>query len=155
MTPDRTTVVIAIVDAVDASWQASLDAVRDPFSDEKLALLDEHFTGVLLEGWRNTVSDYRERNYREIENPDEPDAFEVELASVAVNEFGTFAVVQGCSITSGVIVEVGGNSDGSDRVIEDGIGRTVVELELVKEDGQWKVEDARSPDETETIASCN
>ncbi len=144
----------AVLAAVEAAMRASVNAVRSPSDDRVVAQLSDHYTGVLLEGWRNVVADYRANNLRQLENTVEPDAFVAELASLAVSASGTLATVQGCEITSGIVVEIGGNPDGTDRVIEDGIGRTVLELEVVVEDGAWKVRDAIEPDPSDRIASC-
>lgn len=144
----------AILDAVEAASAALRAIVRDPFDDVKLAALDEFFTGRQLEGWNNVIASYRRDNLRQIENSEEPDEILVDLASIAVSEDGASAVLQACSITSGIVVETGGNPDGSDRVIEDRIGRNVVELELIQQGGTWKLSSARSPDENEQIASC-
>lgn len=145
---------VAVLDAVEAASQARLAAVRDPFDDTKLTQLEEFFTGPQLEGWQNVIADYREQNLRQIENPHEPDAILVELASLAVNSQGTFANLQACSITAGIVVEVAGNPDGSDRVIEDRVGKNVIQIDVAKEGEAWKLQSVRTPTD-ELVATCD
>lgn len=145
---------VDVVETVRSAYQASLDVVRDPANDSKRDALADYFVAPLLDGWLNIVERYRTEGLRELENPEEPDSFDAELASLAVNDALDFATIQGCSVTSGIIVEVGGNADGSDRVIEDRVSRAVVEFEVRRDGDAWKVASVREPEESERVASC-
>ena len=147
--------VLDVIEAIERADRASSIAQRDPTNDALLEGLAEVYTGTLLEGFQNVINSYRDENLRTIENLEVPDGIEVALASVAVNESLTAGTAQACDITSDVLVEVGGNADGSDRIVDDRIGRTVLEIELVRVDGVWLVADVVEPSESDRIASCD
>ncbi|MEO6651771.1 MAG: hypothetical protein ABIP17_03840 [Ilumatobacteraceae bacterium] len=146
---------LAVIDAVEMAWQAKVDVLRDPTSDEKLQRLGDVYRGVLLDGFGNLVEQYRDENLRTVVNPKQDDDLTLEPASLAISEDGNFATIQACDVTAGIVVEGGGNADGSDRVIDDRVGRVVVQFDVVLVDGTWKVERGQAVDESERIAQCD
>jgi hypothetical protein len=143
---------IEVIDRTEASWQAVLTAFRDPFDEAKAAALAEYFTGNQLEGFNNLIEEFRAGNFRSVPNPGEPEIYDVDPRSVALSLDAGIATVQVCHLDTSLIVETGGNPDGTDRVVSDDIEREIVELDVIRIDGVWKVDSARAP-ETE-IARC-
>lgn len=143
-----------VIEAVELSFAASLAVRQDPLEDARVEALEMYYAGNQLEGWRNIADRYREQNLRLLVNPQQPDMVLVELASIAVNGELEFATLQVCEVLGGTLVEVGGNPDGSDRVIADDVERTVVELDIVLDGDAWKVQSAREPLAEEQIATC-
>ena len=102
----------------------------------------------------NIIDDYRENNYRSLPNPDVPARYDVDVNSVVVNLNNGTGSVQACHLNTFVEVEVGGNADGTDRIVEDEITVQVEQLELIREDGTWKVNAASLPDESDVVTPC-
>jgi len=143
-----------VIEAVGTAWQVSLDIRRDPLSERVRALLAEHYTGGQLAGWRVLADDYANQGLRLRPNPEAEDAFEIELASLAVDARLGVATVQVCEVVGGTLVRIDEGADASDVVVDDVVETYLVELEVVRVDSDWKVEGARVPTENEAIATC-
>lgn len=149
---DFATQAIEVIERAEASWNSVLVAFGEPFNDDKVAALSDFFTGVQLEGFNNLIGQFREGNFRLVPRTDMQDTYEAEPRSLTLSLEDGFATVQVCHIETSITVETGGNPDGTDRVAADEIEQQIVELDLVRIDGVWKIENARAP-ETE-IAQC-
>lgn len=151
---DRAANTLAIIETVERSFAVYNAALSDPFDDERAAALNAVFTPRLVEGWMNIIEDYRENNFRSVPNPDAPARYVVDVNSVEVNLENGTALVQACHLNTFVKVEVGGNPDGTDRIVENEITEQTEQLELVREDGIWKINAASLPDETQVVTPC-
>lgn len=149
---DYTAQGVLVIKRVEESWRTVRMLLDDPFDDDKLAALDGYFTGNQLEGFRNVVQDYRDQNLRSVDNPDVPEVYTAEPASLALDLEAGRATVQVCHRDSTLLVETAGNPDGTDRVVIDDVSEMIVELDVKLVDGVWKVSSARVA-ETE-IAQC-
>lgn len=142
-----------VLERAEAAWPTATRPVyNDPFNDELVANLENFYTGNLLEGINNVVQQLRDGNFRTIPRDDQPEIYVADPRSLAVNVESGRATVQVCHINTAILIQVGGNPDGSDRIAEDEIREQIVELELLLVDGVWKVASANEP-ETE-IATC-
>lgn len=141
-----------VLDRTEQSWGVVLTAFGDPFDDAKVAALEGYFTGNQLEGFNNLIDDFRTGNFELQPRADMTDTYDADPRSLALSLEADFATVQVCHISTALTVEVGGNPDGSDRVVADEIEQSIVELDVVRLDGLWKISSARAP-ETE-IAEC-
>ena len=142
-----------IIERTEASWDVVLAAFQDPFDEDKAAALDEYFTGNQLEGFNNLLDVYRRDGVRAVQREGISDTYEADPRSLALDLEGGRASLQVCHVETSLVVETGGNPDGTDRVISDDLEEQIVELDVIRVDGTWKVSRARSP-ETE-IASCS
>ncbi|MFW2336273.1 hypothetical protein, partial [Ilumatobacter sp.] len=146
---------IAIIETAERAFVVYNTALNDPFNNEKVEAIAEVFTSRLVEGWMNIIEEYRENNFKSIPNPDGvPARYDVDINSVEVNLNNGTGSVQVCHLNTFVKVEVGGNADGSDRVVEDDVTERVEQLEMVREDGVWKINRASLPNESEILTSC-
>ena len=102
----------------------------------------------------NSIEDYRVNNLRSLPNPDVPARYDVDPNSVEVNLDSGTGRVQACHLNTFLEVETGGNPDGTDRIIEDEISERVEQLELIRDDGAWKIDAASIPDEPDGETPC-
>ncbi|MDJ0771391.1 MAG: hypothetical protein QNJ12_21575 [Ilumatobacter sp.] len=145
---------LAIIETVERSFEIYNAALNDPFDDDKVAALETVFTARLVEGWTNIIEDYRANDFRSLPNPDMPARYDVDVNSVEVNLSNGTGGVQVCHLNTFVKVEVGGNPDGTDRIVDDDVTERVEQLELVREGTTWKVNRASLPDDDEVVTPC-
>jgi len=145
---------IAIIETAERSFLIYNAALHDPFDDEKVDAIADVYTPRLVEGWMNIIEEYRTDNLRSVPSPDNPARYDVDINSVEVNLNNGTGSVQVCHLNTFVEVEVGGNADGSDRVVDDEVTERVERLDLIREDGVWKINKASLPDESEILTPC-
>lgn len=145
---------LAIIETVERSFEIYNAALNDPFNDEKVAALSEVYTPRVVEGWMNIINEYRENDYRSLPNPELPARYDVDINSVEINLRAGTGSAQVCHLSSFIKIQIAGAADGSDLVIDDEITRQVEQLELVQEDGIWKINGASLPADSEVVTSC-
>lgn len=128
--------VQAVVDAARASWSAYIDAIRDPGNEETLLELAETKRDDALDSAVGIVQELIASNQRAVESPDVPTAFVARPESVQID--GPSAIIEYCWVGSDIIVEMGGNDDGSDRVVNDDIVIFVERERFELIDDRWR-----------------
>lgn len=143
-TPPKTTVPTNqaqaeqdVIDATTESWQAFNDALLDPTSDVVIAALERTRTGEALQRVLDIVDQYRSENRKSITNSSAPAKIEIFPESVVVNLDEGSAQVEYCRLGSNIAVEIGGNPDGTDRVIDDSINSYLERDTFVLMAGRW------------------
>lgn len=127
----------SVIDAVVASWRAFNEAKLDPTNDAKLAALGDTTGGDLLQNSIDVVARYRAENKRSVTNPDVPAAIVVYADTLVVDDVAGTAQVDYCRIGSNILVEVGGNADGTDLVLDDTVNTYIERSSLVFEGDHW------------------
>jgi hypothetical protein len=126
-----------VIDALITSWETLNEARLDPLDDEKLAAMAITRTGDALDRVVQLIAGYRANNQRSVTNRKIPAMIKPYPDTVELDLNAGTARIDYCWINSNTLVEVGGNSDGTDRVIDDSI--SVVSdrdfFELI--DGRW------------------
>ncbi|MFW2335655.1 MAG: hypothetical protein ACN4IE_17800, partial [Ilumatobacter sp.] len=98
--------VQAVIDGLIASWTAFGELLKDPFDDDKLALVAERERGDALAASLEVVEDFRVRNLRTIENSDVPS--EIVPLPETVRIEGSTATIDYCWVNSDAVVETAG-----------------------------------------------
>ncbi len=127
----------AVLDAVVESWRVFNEAKLDPTNDDKVAALSEVTGGELLVNSIEVIARYRAENKRSVTNPDVPAAIVLYPDTLQVDQEAGTAQVDYCRIGSNILVEIGGNADGSDLVLDDTVNTYVERSLLVLEEGRW------------------
>jgi hypothetical protein len=146
-----------VIDALITSWETLNEARLDPLDDEKLAAMATTRTGPALDRAVQILARYRAYNRRSVTNPSTPSKITPYVDSIVVDlEAGT-ASIDYCWLNSNVLVETGGNSDGTDLVLDDSISAVHDRDYFVLEGGEWLEQDGivikRYEDSTECTAS--
>lgn len=129
--------VEALIAAVEAYHAASAAAGADPANTDLRAVLEQVMTGETAERTTSVLDDYVERGRAERSNPDVP--FEVEFSEFTAGRIGDLGFVDACLIDGTLLVEPGGNPDGSDRVVRDSVVSLALTYNLDEVDGEWIV----------------
>lgn len=135
-----------VIERTEASWEVVRALFENPHDELLAAQLDDYLVDSQLEGFRNLLWEFRSGNFRSVPRPGRPEVYSVDPASLVINLDAGSATVQVCHIDTAIIVETGGNSDGTDRVALDEIETSVIELDLRLVGGNWKVSRARAPE---------
>jgi hypothetical protein len=138
-TTDEAATRQAVIAATQEAWVAFNDAVVNPTSDEAFQSLGQHFAGEVLIRSRQIVETYRAESKRELPSDVVATRVDVRTDSVQVDSSSGTAVLEVCRVGSNVLVETGGNPDGSDRVLDDTINAHLERNQLVLENGTWYV----------------
>jgi len=135
--PDEDQVKQDVINAAIASWTAFNDLKLDPTNDDKLAALAQTATGTLLDRSIEVIVDYRVNGKRSVVNERAPSYLLVDTETVNVDLGSDLVTLESCRVSSNILVEVGGNADGSDRVLDDSIVTYRESSEFVRIDGRW------------------
>jgi hypothetical protein len=126
-----------VINAVAASWNAYLEAARDPFDPEKLERMVLTTSGGTLELRTKSVAEIAASGVISRPNPDVPATIDFYDDTIIVNlEAGT-ASVEYCRVGSDLGVVVGGNPDGTDKVVVNEHNAYHERVDLVLTGGRW------------------
>lgn len=127
----------AVIDAVVASWQAFNDAKLDPTNDDTLSALREVRAGELLMLSTEILARYRAESQRSRTNTQFPATLVPDPSTLVFGSDGSSASIESCNVNSNILVEIEGNDDGTDRVIDDSVSVHIETAELEYVDGRW------------------
>jgi hypothetical protein len=127
----------AVLDAVVRSWRAFNEAKLDPTNDGHTAALSEVTGGDLLASSIEVVARYRAENQRSITHPHVPATIVPYQDTLIIDTATSTAQVDYCRVGSNILVEVGGEPDGSDRVIDDSVNTYIERARLSFQNGRW------------------
>ena len=152
--PDDDATRQAVLDAVVESWRVFNEAKLDPTNDDKVAALSEVTSGELLVNSIEVIGRYRAENKRSVTNPDVPASILLYPGTLQVDQKAGTAQVDYCRIGSNILIEIGGNADGSDLVIDDSVNTYIERSLLVLEEGRWLDTGGIELEYLEGAASC-
>jgi hypothetical protein len=127
----------SIIDAVIESWRVFNEAKLDPTDDDKVAALSEVRSGELLTASIDLISRYRFENRRSVTNDEFPATLVPDAETIQLTDDGSRATLESCRVNSNLSVEIGGNPDGTDRVVDDSVSVFIETAELELVDGRW------------------
>lgn len=127
-----------VIAAAVAAEEAFDLAKRNPTDEATLSELRNVMTAERRQ-WvaDNFIVPYVINGLEEQPNPDLPFAVEPRLATFTVDPSAGTASLEICTVSSNLLVEPGGNADGSDKVHDDQFAAVLVRREMVFDDGRW------------------
>jgi hypothetical protein len=129
----------AVVDAFYAYSDAFLAAAANPSDQSLREALRSTVTEPLLSRLERSLDGLVADGEVVIQNPDVPTRTEIIRDTVFfLEDAGTF---DACAIDANIVVEPGGNPDGTDRVVDDDIVAAALTYHLDRIDGRWLVSD--------------
>jgi len=135
--PDLTPDERAVVDAMRASW-ADLNAVLlDPTDDQLVAALPLTRTGDALAAAAQIVAEDRSLGRRSVTHPEFPAWVREYPDTIEIDTESGTAAIEYCRLGSNIYVEVGGNPDETDRVIDDTISTYRERDTFISQNGVW------------------
>lgn len=126
-----------VVSAAVESWRLLNEARLDPFNDEKVRAAGRAHSGANQQRLVEILARYRENNWRSLTNPEVPASVTPYPGEVVVDQAAGTASVTYCLVNSNILVQTGGNPDGSDLVVNDDVSSSRVRVDLVLVDGRW------------------
>ena len=143
MSPEETEEVFAILDAVDEAWASFNEALQDPTNPEKIERVKAANTGATLERALAVLEQYQAENLREVTNSDLPASIQVDPTRIRFDLDAGVATVEYCFLNSNVLVETGGNPDGTDKVLDPDVRSVRSQTVVTRIDGQWVKSDGK------------
>lgn len=127
-----------VVAAALAAEEAFDLAKRNPTDEEVLRELSDVMTAERRQ-WiaDNFIVPYVINGLEERPNPDLPFVVEPRPATFTVDPVAGTASLEICTLSSNLLVEPGGNADGSDKVHDDQFASVLVRREMAFVDGRW------------------
>ncbi len=126
-----------LVDLARRSWELFNDAKLDPTDDAKVAAIGDVRMGASADFVIEVLGRYRTENWRSVANPTVPASITPYPETLRLDPSGDSATMRFCQVNSNIVVEVGGNPDGTDAVIADGALIEIGELTFTLVDGAW------------------
>jgi hypothetical protein len=149
---DEAEAIAAIIEAAQGAWRTGVDVLLDPWSDERLAALAEFRTASQAAAVAEVVHQMRSDNRMAVENPEMPVRIAVDPMSVVIDLEDGLGTVDACQVDSLVEIQVAGNPDGTDRVLDDDVVHRIVRYELALEADRWLVSAASEVSEVPACA---
>jgi hypothetical protein len=143
-----------VIDATVAAWQAYLDATRKPTDEAALEQLAATNSGPTLERRLQRVVEIAAGGVASVENPATPASIEIYEGSVVVDAATGTASVEYCRVGSDLGIEVGGNPDGTDRIVVNEVNAYHERAELVFNAGRWTDNDGVQLQKFPGATSC-
>lgn len=143
-----------VIDATVAAWQTFRTAVRDPQNEDKLGALATAASGPTLERWITTLAELVTSGLIAVENPTTPAAIEIYPETVVVDVAAGTASVEYCRIGSDLGIEVGGNPDGTDKIVINEVNAYHERSDLVFTNGRWLDNDGVLIEKWAGAAAC-
>lgn len=132
-----------VIEAAEHAWYVFNEAKLDPTNDDKVQAALMAHTGEAKARVEEIIRNYRDSNRRSIPSDIAPANVVVYADSTHVDLTSGTATIELCNLGSNVMVEVGGEPDGSDRVLDDSVTAydtletyTLVDGEWLNSDGQ-------------------
>jgi hypothetical protein len=141
--------------AAEGAWRTLGEALADPLSDEKYNALALYRTGDNLARAQALVQRFRDENLRVVPHPNYESEVIIDPMSLVIDPVDGFATMRVCEADTEITIEVGGNPDGSDRVVNDELSTVVDEADYVIVDDTWKRIEERNLSRTDGATSCN
>jgi hypothetical protein len=143
-----------VIDATVAAWQAYLDATRRPTDEAALEQLAATNSGPTLDRRLQRVVEIAASGVASVENPATPASIDIYEQTVVIDVAAGTASVEYCRIGSDLGVEVGGNADGTDRIVVDEVNAYHERAELVFNAGRWTDNDGAQLQKFPGATSC-
>jgi len=127
----------AVIEAAEHAWYVFNEAKLDPTDEQKVAAALAASTGNARTWASDALETYRTLNRKSITSTDVPAFVDVYEDSVRVDLWAGTATIELCDLGSNVMVELGSNPDGSDRILDESVTayHELNTFELV--DGAW------------------
>ncbi len=126
-----------VIAAARAAWQSLNDLRLDPTNDALLEALALTRTGASLESAIDIIATYRADDLRAVTNDEFPAYFQPIRDSVIIDGPAGTASLEYCRLGSNLLVEVGGNPDGTDLVLDESISAYRERSDLVLTETGW------------------
>ena len=136
--PDEDQIKQDVIDAAFAAWKSLNDLRLDPTNDDLLEALARTRTGASLDSAIEIVTNYRVGNRHSITHPEFPASFQAYPETVEVDAELGLASVEYCWLNSNIFVEVGGDGDGTDLVLDDAVSANRERSDLVFGESGWQ-----------------
>ena len=143
-----------VIDATAAAWQAFRTAARDPQNEDKLGTLATAASGPTLERWIATLAELVTSGLIAVENPTTPASIEIYPETVVVDIAAGAASVEYCRIGSDLGIEVGGNPDGTDKIVINEVNAYHERSDLIFTNGRWLDNDGVLLEKFPGAATC-
>lgn len=144
----------AVITAAIASWEAFNEAKLDPTNDGKVAAMASTRAGEALNRATQVIASYRVENHRSVTNSAIPAEIIVSPDSVQIDLADSTATIEYCNISSNIVVEVGGNPDGTDRVLDSTVNSFRERDTFKLLDHAWTKTDGKTLAEFEGATAC-
>lgn len=132
----------AVIEAAKNAWHLFNEAKLDPTNDVKVRAAFAAYTGSARTRVEGIIAEYRSSHWRSLTSQSAPAHVDVYTDSVDIDLASNSATVELCNLGSNVMVESGGNPDGSDRMLDDSITAYWTRESYVLTDGGWMKADA-------------
>ena len=126
----------------------------DPTNDAKYDAALERLVDPSLTSSRELIEEYRQLGQKEVPFPGLTANISPYLDTIMIADDGSTASVDVCWLNSNVLVEVGGNADGTDRVLNDVISAHYRRYTLTPSDDGWLVSSIAGGDVSEGSLTC-
>lgn len=145
-TIDDATLLAQAEAAYFEAWQVGTDVVRNPDDPNNEALARNHFAKNNLEGILEIIQLTEEGNFIAEENVDNPGFAQTygDIAFTSDARDEVFLTV--CEFYSDRLYERGTAPDGSDVLVRDDPQTTILVVELILEEGNWKSATGGAPE---------
>lgn len=134
---DATILAQAEADFFEA-WQVGTDAIRNPDDPDNEARVRDHFAEGNLDLVLENIQLARDGNLIAKENSDNPSFAQTYGDAAFTNDSGDEVSLTVCEFYSDQLFERGTAPDGSDALIRDSPLTSILVVDLILEDGQWK-----------------
>ena len=101
------------------------------------------------------IAGYRFENRRSVTNEEFPATLVPDADSLRLTKDGMSATLESCRVNSNASVEIGGNPDGTDRIVDDSISVYIESAELEMIDGRWMEVGGAIIERFEGATSCD
>jgi len=152
--PDEDQVKQDVIDSATASWVAFNELLLDPNADEPWTEIALTRTGDALDRAIEVAMKLRLEGRKSVTNVDLPATIRPDPNSVLVDPVAGTAQVEYCRLGSNVAVEIGGNEDGTDRIIDDSISSYLERDQFVLRDGAWLKSGGQTVQKFEGATTC-
>ncbi|WP_300625526.1 hypothetical protein [Ilumatobacter sp.] len=151
LTAEEREVVEFVLESFRLFNELRLDPTNDDKYDAALALR----TGASLDASRGLIDEYRENGLMGTPFPNLPSTITPFLDTITIAEDGSSASVDVCWLNSNILVEVGGNPDGTDRVLNDIISAEYERYTLTRVGGAWLIASIAGGEVFEGSLTCD
>lgn len=127
----------AVIQAAERTWRLYNEAILDPTNDEKVQAARASMSGDALASATQIVDGYRVNHQRAISSSVIPVSIDIDPSTVELSSSQDVATVEFCRVGSNVLVQAGGNPDGSDLVIDDTINAYLERETYQLVAGEW------------------
>jgi hypothetical protein len=135
--PNQAQIKQDVIDATITAWTAFNELLLDPTDDERLSAIAGTRTADALDRVIDIVLQLQLEGRKSVTNPDLPATIRIDRSSAMVDVDRGTATVEYCRLGSNITVEIGGNEDGTDRILDDTINSYLESDTFVLENGVW------------------